>query len=53
MLTVITVPVDMAEAMLAYAGTLFTDLSGLITLAVGVPLGFYVIKRVIGLVKSR
>lgn len=53
MFTIITVPVDMATSMLAYAGLLFTDLSGLITLAVGVPLGFYVIKRVIGLVKSR
>lgn len=53
MITVITVPIDMAEAMLAYSGMLFTDLSGLITLAVGVPLGFYVIKRVISLVKSR
>lgn len=53
MLTVITVPIDMAESMLAYAGTLFTDLSGLITLAVGVPLGFYVIGKVISLVKSR
>lgn len=53
MFTYITVPIDMATQMLAYSGVLFTDLSGLITLAVGVPLGFYVIKRVISLVKAR
>ena len=53
MFTYITVPIYMTANMLAYAGDLFTDLTGLITLAVGVPHGFYVIKRVIGLVKAR
>lgn len=53
MLTYITVPIDMADNMLAYAGGLFTDLTPLIILAVGVPLGFYVIRKVISLVKAR
>jgi hypothetical protein len=36
--------------MLAYAGSLFTDLWVLIALAVGIPLAFYVIRRVIALI---
>jgi hypothetical protein len=33
----------------AYVGTLFSDTWAIIALAVGVPLAFYVIRRVIGL----
>lgn len=49
------IPVDpnLPTDMLAYAGILFTDLGSLIIMAVGVPLGFVVIKRVIGLVKTK
>ena len=34
----------------AYVGTLFNDAWPIIVLAVGIPLAFYIIKRVIGLV---
>lgn len=53
MLTYITIPAEMPADMLAYSGTLFTDLSLLIVLAVGLPLGFWVIRKVITLVKAR
>jgi hypothetical protein len=36
--------------MTAYVGTLFSDAWLVIALAVGVPLAFYVIRKVIGLV---
>jgi hypothetical protein len=36
--------------MTAYVGTLFTDAWVVIALAVGIPLAFYVIRRVIALV---
>jgi len=37
----------------AYIGDLFTDISAFIWLAIGIPLGFYVIKRVVSLVRAR
>lgn len=40
-------------ASLAYVGQLFTDLTLLIYLAIGLPLGFWIIKKVIGLVRAR
>ena len=36
--------------MTAYVGTLFNDAWLIVALAVGIPLGFYIIKKVIGLV---
>lgn len=53
MITYITLPIDIAESMLAYAGALFTDLTPLVILAVGLPMGFWVIRKVIALVKTR
>jgi len=53
MLTIIAITADNITAMLAYAGTLFTDLSLLIILAIGLPLGFWVIRKVISLVRAR
>lgn len=41
------------DGILAYAGNLFTDLSLLIILIIGLPLGFWVISRVISLVRAR
>lgn len=38
---------------LAYVGGLFTDFLPLLVLAIGLPLGFWVIKRVVGLVRAR
>ena len=37
----------------AYIGEFFSDVSPFIWLAIGVPLAFYVIKKVIGLVRAR
>lgn len=50
MLTILTVPETVADDLLASAGTLFTDLWTVIALAVGIPLAFYIIKKVIALV---
>lgn len=38
---------------LAYAGRIFTDLEGIVILLIGIPVGFLVIKKAIGLVKKR
>jgi hypothetical protein len=50
---IITLPVGFAGDLLAYAGQLVTDLNVLIVLAIGIPVGFWVIKKVISLVASR
>jgi hypothetical protein len=44
-----TTPTDL----LAYAGTLFTDLWLIIAVAVGIPLAFYIIKKAISLIPKR
>jgi len=49
MLTVITLPGNAVTDITAYIGSVVTDTWVLIALAVGLPLGFYVIRRVIGL----
>jgi hypothetical protein len=50
MLSIITLPTGAEVDMLASVGTLTTDLWVIIALAIGVPLAFYVIRQVIGLV---
>lgn len=50
MLTILTVPETVSGDLLASVGTLFTDLWTVIALAVGIPLAFYIIKKVIALV---
>jgi hypothetical protein len=50
MLTILTLPSASTTDVLASVGTLFTDLWVLIAVAVGIPLAFYIIKRVIALV---
>jgi len=47
--SIITVPATATVDLLAFAGGLFTDTWPLIALAIGIPLAFYIIKRVIGL----
>lgn len=49
----ITLPVDFVASITAYGGELFTDLSVVVALAIGLPLGFYVIRRAIGLVRLK
>lgn len=48
--TYISIPADFTTSTLAYAGNLFTDLSLVIILTIGLPVGFWVIKKVIALV---
>jgi len=53
MLAYITIPGDFVTSTLAYVGTVFTDLNLLIVLIIGLPLGFWVIRKVISLVRAR
>jgi hypothetical protein len=50
---IITVATSTAGDLLAYAGQLFTDLNSLIVLAIGLPVGFWVINKAIGVVRGR
>jgi hypothetical protein len=50
---IIVVPATGTTQLLAYAGQLFTDSWALIALAIGLPLAFYIITKVIGIVKGR
>ena len=51
--SIITLGETFATDVLAYAGQLFTDLNLLILLAIGLPLGFWVVRKVISLVRAR
>ena len=51
--TFIAMPASTTQDLFAYVGGFFGDLWVLIALAIGVPLAFYVISRVIGVVRSR
>jgi hypothetical protein len=54
MLSIITgIDADFITDMLAYVGTLFTDLNLLIVLVIGLPLAFWVVRKVISLVRAR
>jgi hypothetical protein len=48
----ITLPTTAVNDLLAYAGGLTSDLWTLIALAIGIPLAFYIISRIIGLVRA-
>jgi hypothetical protein len=50
LLSFITLPEGAATSTLAYAGDLFTDLWVIIALAIGVPLAFYIIRKIIAVV---
>lgn len=50
---IIEISAGFATTTLAYAGDLFTDLSVPIILTIGLPLGFWVIKKIITLVRVR
>ena len=53
MFSIITIPASATQELLAYTGELFTDTWQLVALAIGIPLAFYIISRVIGLFRSR
>lgn len=50
---IITIASTSLASILAYAGQLFTDLELLVILAIGLPVGFWVISKAIGLVRAR
>lgn len=52
MLSIITITADNLATTTAYIGELFGDVQIFVWLAIGLPLGFYVIKKVIGLVRG-
>jgi hypothetical protein len=52
MLSIITIPTNAAADMLAYSGTLFTDLWPILLVVVGVPFGFYVVSKTISLFRK-
>jgi len=53
MLTLFTLPSDALSSSTAYIGGVITDVGPFIWLAIGIPLGFYVVKKVIGLLPKR
>jgi hypothetical protein len=53
MLVLFTLPVDALASTTAYIGSILTDVSPFVWLAIGLPLGFYVIKKIIALVPKR
>lgn len=53
LLTYITIPAEFPTDLLAYAGELFTDLQLLVILAIGLPLAFWVIRKIISIVRAR
>ena len=53
LLTLFTLPEGALASTTAYIGDLITDAGAFIWLAIGIPLGFYVVKKVIGLMPKR
>jgi len=49
---IITLPTTALGDVTQYAGELFSNLWVLVALAIGIPLGFYIINRVISLVRA-
>lgn len=49
---IITLPAGIENSLLAYAGQLFTDLSPAVILVIGLPLGFWAVNKVIGVVRG-
>jgi len=50
MLSLFTLPANATTDMVANVGTLFSDLWLLIVAVVGIPFGFYIIRKVIALI---
>jgi succinate dehydrogenase hydrophobic anchor subunit len=49
----ITLPEGMMASVLEYTSQMFTDVSLLIILAIGLPVGFWILRKVISLVRVR
>jgi len=52
MLSFITVPETALADIMEATGTLFTDAWVLIAIAIGIPVAFYVIRRVVAIVRG-
>jgi len=52
-LTLFTIPANALTSSTAYIGDLVTDVGPFVWLAIGIPLGFYVIKKLIGLLPKK
>jgi len=50
---ILTIASGSTASILSYAGQLFTDTSTLVWLAIGLPVGFYVINKAISIVAGR
>ena len=53
MLTLLTIGTSTIAGMTAYVGQLFDDLGLIVVLVIGLPLAFWVIRRIVGLVRLR
>lgn len=51
-MSIIELPTTALADVVAYAGDLFTDTWVLIALAIGLPLAFWVIQKIIGMVRG-
>jgi len=51
--TLITLPENMVASIMTYASDLFESVSLIVILVIGLPLGFWLARRVIGLVRAR
>ena len=51
--SIISFTTETMEGMTGYMGNLFTDLAPVIALVIGLPLAFWAIRRIIGLVRAR
>jgi hypothetical protein len=50
---IITIGGTFATDLLAYVGQLFTDVTPLVVLVIGLPLAFWAVRKVISLVRAR
>jgi len=53
MLTIITLPETFIASTTAYIGELFTDVSTYVILIIGLPLAFWIIRKLISLLRQR
>jgi len=49
----ITLPTDFVTSLTANVSTVFADVAPVILIAVGIPFGIYVVKKVISLIPKR
>lgn len=50
-MTIFTLPANVVSSITAYIGDIFIDVGMFIYLGIGVPIGFYFIKKIIDLFK--